>query len=57
MALQDIEVSQVQIDNKEYNIADTAVRQRVTVLENSGFITLNDLPIYDGTVQQGGSDS
>ncbi len=57
MALQDIEVSQVQIDNKEYNIADTAVRQRVTVLENSGFITLNDLPIYDGTVQQGGSGS
>lgn len=92
MALQDIEVSQVQIDgNKEFNIADTAVRGRVTTLENSGFITLNDiptatiiapastssdlptseavatfvegkgyltlntLPIYDGTVQQGGN--
>lgn len=34
MALQSIEVSQIQIDgNKEYNLADTAVRERVASLE------------------------
>lgn len=40
MALQTIEISQVQIDgDKEFNLADVAVRARVSALENNSAVS------------------